>query len=289
MSRSASGACASLSVFDGSPAKRAGIRAGDLISAVDGHVDRRGLRPTLDRADQGQARHQRAPHWPHAGRQAAHAASAPRADHGPGRRDRSLRTVNGRTLGVGRAGELHLGRARRAARRDRQAARRGAPRGSCSTCAATAAACSTRRCSCRASSSPTARSSPPRGRARPKRDLPARPATRSAQGPGGGAGRPRHRVGLRDRHRRAAGAPPRRGRGHAHVRQGRLPGGRAALQRRRARHHRRAVLPPQRDATSAARAIKPDVRAPDVAHDNRATRRSTRRSTSALRTGGRRG
>ena len=35
----------------------------------------------------------------------------------------------------------------------------------------------------------------------------------------------RHRLGLGDRHRRAAGSPPRDGRRHAHVRQGRLPGG----------------------------------------------------------------
>ena len=50
------------------------------------------------------------------------------------------------------------------------------------------------------------------------------------------------RVGLGDRHRRAAGPRPRDGRRHAHVRQGRLPGGHRALQRRRARHHRRPVL-----------------------------------------------
>ena len=55
-----------------------------------------------------------------------------------------------------------------------------------------------------------------------------------------------HRVGVGDRHRRAAGPPPREGRRDADVRQGRLPGGHRALQRRRARHHRRPVLPAER-------------------------------------------
>ena len=52
----------------------------------------------------------------------------------------------------------------------------------------------------------------------------------------------RHRVGLGDRHRRAAGPRPREGRRHRDLRQGRLPGGPRALQRRRAGHHRRPVL-----------------------------------------------
>ncbi len=60
------------------------------------------------------------------------------------------------------------------------------------------------------------------------------------------ARRQRHRVGVGDRHRRAAGPPPREGRRDADVRQGRLPGGHRALQRRRARHHRRPVLHAER-------------------------------------------
>ena len=87
-------------------------------------------------------------------------------------------------------------------------------------------------------------------------------------------------VGVGDRHRRAAGPPPRDGRRHAHVRQGRLPGGRAAVQRRRARHHRRRVLPARAGATSAAAASsrapasRPDVQAPDNPKTQAATRRS---------------
>ena len=52
---------------------------------------------------------------------------------------------------------------------------------------------------------------------------------------------------LQDRHRAKVV-------GHAHVRQGRLPGGPRALQRRRARHHRRPVLHARAAATSAAAA-----------------------------------
>ena len=65
------------------------------------------------------------------------------------------------------------------------------------------------------------------------------------------------------------------------VRQGRLPGGHRALQRRRARHHRRPVLHARRAATSAARAsargkgIAPDVRAKD--DPKTAPRRGARR------------
>jgi carboxyl-terminal processing protease len=52
----------------------------------------------------------------------------------------------------------------------------------------------------------------------------------------------RHCLGLRDRHRRAAGPRSRDDRRHRDLRQGRLPGGPRALQRRRAGHHRRPVL-----------------------------------------------
>ena len=63
-----------------------------------------------------------------------------------------------------------------------------------------------------------------------------------AQGADGRARQRRHRLGLGDRHRRAAGPRSRDGRRHRDVRQGRLPGGPRALQRRRAGHHRRPVL-----------------------------------------------
>ena len=63
-----------------------------------------------------------------------------------------------------------------------------------------------------------------------------------AHGADVGARQRRHRLGLRDRHRRAAGPRPREGRRHRDLRQGRLPGGPRALQRRRAGHHGRPVL-----------------------------------------------
>jgi len=81
----------------------------------------------------------------------------------------------------------------------------------------------------------------------------------------GGARKRGHRLGRGDRHRRPAGSPPRGDRRHANLRQGRLPGDPAAFQRRRARHHRRAVLPAEREETSApavcaaAPGITPDV------------------------------
>ena len=85
-----------------------------------------------------------------------------------------------------------------------------------------------------------------KGRSRPERVYDAAGRRDRHEDPGRGAGQPQLGVGERDRHRRAAG-PQARDRGrHPHVRQGRLPGGRAALQRRRARHHRRRVLPAQR-------------------------------------------
>ena len=62
----------------------------------------------------------------------------------------------------------------------------------------------------------------------------------------GGARRPRDRVVRGDRDGRAAGPQTRRGGRNPDVREGRLPGGRAAVQRRRARHHRGPVLHPQR-------------------------------------------
>ena len=81
-----------------------------------------------------------------------------------------------------------------------------------------------------------------------------------------------------------AGAHPgpqaRRGGGHADVRQGRLPGGARAAQRRRARHHRRRVLPAQRAQPGRRRdprgatASSRDVPAQDNPRTPRATRRS---------------
>ena len=89
------------------------------------------------------------------------------------------------------------------------------------------------------------------------------------QDPRRGARRRGVGIGVGDRHRRAPGPQAREGRRHAHVRQGRLPGDRAARQRRRARHHGRRVLHARAGATSAAAAsskgagVTPDVKASD--------------------------
>ena len=77
------------------------------------------------------------------------------------------------------------------------------------------------------SSSPTARSSRPRAARGPSSVYKATGGAITGEDPGRRARRPRLGLGVGDRHRRAAGPPPRRGRRHAHVRQGRLPGDRA--------------------------------------------------------------
>ena len=163
---------------------------------------------------------------------------------------------------------------------------RRAPRASCSTCATTAAGCSTRPSRSPRCSSRTAGSSPPRAaRARSASTTPTGGAI-SRDDPGRRARR--RGVGLRvgDRHRRAAGPQAREGRRHAHVRQGRLPGDRAARQRRRAGHHGRRVLHAVRRATSAAAAC---ARAPASRRTSRPPtirrRRATRRCEKALADG----
>ncbi len=74
--------------------------------------------------------------------------------------------------------------------------------------------------------------------ARGGRDLPEDPARRPRRQELG--------LGVGDRLRRDPGPPARDPRRHAHLRQGRLPGDHGAAQRRRARHHRRPVLPAER-------------------------------------------
>ncbi len=85
-----------------------------------------------------------------------------------------------------------------------------------------------------------------RGRTQPTADAEGHRRGDRELDPHGGAGGLQHRVGRGDRDGGAAGPPPRDGRGHAHVRQGRLPGGGGAVQRWRARHHGRRVLHAQR-------------------------------------------
>ena len=109
-----------------------------------------------------------------------------------------------------------------------QAAASAAPRASCSTCATTAAGCSTRRVLVASIFLPEGTIVSTKGRARPERVYEATGDADRAEAPGRRARRPRLRVGVGDRHRRAAGPQARDGRRHAHVRQGRLPGDRAS-------------------------------------------------------------
>ena len=85
-----------------------------------------------------------------------------------------------------------------------------------------------------------------KGRNRPEHVYNATGGALATKHADGHAGQRQHRVGVGDRHGRAAGPQARGRRGHAHVRQGRLPGDRAAVQRRRAGHHGRRVLHPER-------------------------------------------
>ena len=125
---------------------------------------------------------------------------------------------------------LHLGRARRGLPgASHKLLREGARRASCSTCATTAAACSTRRCWSPRSSSPTGTIVSTKGRARPEHVYDAdrrRDPGRRSRSPCWSTSAVG--LGVGDRHRRAAGPQAREGRRHAHVRQGRLPGDRAA-------------------------------------------------------------
>ena len=102
--------------------------------------------------------------------------------------------------------------------------------------------------------------------------------------PGRRARQPRLGVGVGDRHRRAAGPRPRRGRRHAHVRQGRVPGDPRA-RRTAARStspsastSRRTGATSAAAASSRAPASSPTSR-PRTIRTRRTTRRSTRRST----------
>ncbi len=145
-----------INVFDGSPAKRAGIKKGEFIVAVNGRSIA-GLSSDVATARiKGPAGHAGAPGGgePRRGR-AAHAAHAPRADRGAGGggADRGARRP---PPGRGRAHDLQQRRARPAATGDRPPAPPAAPRASCSTCAATAAGCCARPCWCPRSSSRTA-------------------------------------------------------------------------------------------------------------------------------------
>ena len=177
------------------------------------------------------------------------------------------------------------------ARRGAQAARARAPRASCSTCATTAAACSTRPCSSPRSSSPTGTIVSTEGRARPEHVYNADRRRDLAQDPGRRARRPRHRVGVGDRHRRAAGPPPRR-RSSARARSARASSRRSSSSPTAARSTSPSASTSRpAGATSAAAAsstgagITPDVKAQRQPARPSATRRSTSPCAPARRAG----
>ena len=233
-----------MTVYDGSPAAKGGLEPGDVIVAVNGRSIAGDLLGGLDRADQGPGRHARSTLTVDVRQARARGQARARAGRHPGRRvldgaqRRRARSATCASPASPRA------RTARSARRSTSCCAR-APTGSCSTCATTAAACSTRRCSSPRSSSPRAGSSRPRAARGPsastrRRAARSRPRSRS---PCSSTASPRRRRRSSPARCRTASA---RGRRHAHVRQGRLPGDRAALQRRRAGHHGRRVLPAQR-------------------------------------------
>ena len=190
-----------------------------------------------------------------------------------------LRTAEDCRVGVVRLARVHLGRARRGLLRAAPPARARGRGPTSSTCATTAAGSSTRPSSWPARSCEDGPIVTTRGRSVPERTLRATRLAGDPEGAAGRARRPRHRVGLGDRRRRAAGPRPRDGRGHADVRQGRLPAGARAVQRRRARHHRRPVLHAERAQPGRARRrLRRRASAPRSAPPTTRTRRATRPS-----------
>ena len=232
-----------MTVYDGSPADKGGLKPGDVVTEVNGRSiagasseastarikGPAGTSVTLTvKCRQARARGPaRARAGGHPGRGVLD--GAPGLAQGRPRAPRRLHLRRARRGLPGRAQAAARGRRRdraRPARQRRRPAQRGGarlldlhPRGPD-----------------RLDEGPR----PPRARLRGhgRRDPDEGPGRRARQPPVG--------VRVGDRHGRAAGPQARRGRRHAHVRQGRLPGDRAALQRRRAGHHRRRVLPAQR-------------------------------------------
>ena len=136
----------------------------------------------------------------------------------------SMRTIKGKKYGVVRLDQFSSGAHAEVNAALRKRLKDRASRASSLTCAATRAAWSPRRSWSPARSWRTARSSRPRGaRCRPRRSAPSatrsRPRPRSSSWSTATAPRPRRSS------RRAAGPQAGEARRHAHVRQGRLPGG----------------------------------------------------------------
>ena len=127
------------------------------------------------------------------------------------------------------------------------------------------------------------------GRTRPAARVQGHRRRHLDQGAGGGAGGRGHGLGGRDRGRRARGPPPGQARGHAHLRQGRVPGDRAARKRRRARHHGGRVLhpvgqEPRRRRDQARRRTHPERgRAPAAAQPRGQDARDGRSGSSPTR------
>ena len=118
----------------------------------------------------------------------------------------------------------------------------------------------------------------PRELRSPRRRLPARPACGGQEGAAGRAGRRRHRVGLRNRRRRAAGSQAGDGDGRADVRQGLGADDPADRQQRRASSSPPRATTRRRDARSRRRASSPT--SPSTTAANRRTA-SARRISSA--------
>ncbi len=296
-------ACVIAHVFDGSPAARAGMKVGDTIVAVNGRsLD--GLSSDKDdRADQGPARHRRdacrssAASGTHTTTRTVTATRATISEPVVGLRDAHRQRRQARRR---RAGDVQPRRARRSARSRRTPAaqRRARDR---------ARPARQRRRARRGGAADRehlhrarARSSSARAGARSR----SQTLTRSgdaipAVDPDGGARRQQHRLGLGDRHRRAAGPPSRDGRRHAHLRQGRLPGGGAARPTAARWTSPSASTSRPTGATSAAaassraRASTPEVAiartarsTPSTASTSRSTRSRRRSSESAAQRAG---
>ena len=145
-------------VFKASPAKRAGIRPGDLITKVNGHSIAGESSDVVDRTDQGQAGYVRAAHDQAARRAGPHAAREAGAHQGAGRELVGFTGRAAASSGVVDLSSFTSGAHARHGVRSPKAASRAAPTDSSSTCGQTAAACSTRPCWSRACSSRMERS-----------------------------------------------------------------------------------------------------------------------------------
>ena len=266
-------------VYDGSPAKRAGLRPGDVIVAADGH-DLAGMSQdasvALVKGPPGSAVKLT---WIRDGRRETKTVS--RSTVTVPVVASQLRSEHGCKVGVVRLSQFSSGAHAEVYAALRKLQKRGAKvfvldlrdngGGLVSEAQLIASAF--------LSDGPIVTT---RGRAVKEQTLRATGDPGGAQGARRRARQQGHGVGLGDRHRRAAGPRAREGGGHRDLRQGRLPGGPRALQRRRAGHHRRAVLhaqgpqPRRQGRLARARASFPTCR-PRTTRRRAPTRGSTGR------------